>query len=106
MLRTEDLKAELSSRLDNATVTKDMNPLSDSFLGDVLGSIESLGFLIVPADIQPSATALERLTNIIANHVTITEEEGGKVTLGSDVEVSQILFELKHEGWVIIPPAI
>lgn len=106
MLQVSDLQRELSDRIDNAVVSMDKNPLGEPFLKEVLGSIESLGYDIIPKKQNPSATALDGLANTIAGHVVVSEEGDGKVVLSSDVEISQILFELEHSGWRIYPPVI
>jgi len=105
-LNVGDLQRELSNRIDNAVISMDKNPLGEQFLNEVLGSIESLGYDIILQKVAPSATALDGLANTIAGHVSVSEEVDNKVVLSSDVEISQIIFELEHAGWKIYPPMI
>ncbi|MFA5724425.1 MAG: hypothetical protein WC979_09285 [Candidatus Pacearchaeota archaeon] len=106
MLEIIDLQKELSFRLDNAVVSMDKNPLSESFLGEVLGAIESLGFVIIPTPQSPSATALDGLAESIARNSVVTVVADTADVVPGDINTQQILFELRNAGWVLIPPAI
>jgi hypothetical protein len=106
MLNIVDLQQELQNKLDNALVTMDRNPLSVSFLNEVLGAIESLGFTIIPVPESPSATALDGLANSVARNTSPMSAEGSVDVEPTDINVSQILFELRNAGWILFPPKI